>query len=123
MRMSIDEFKKKYPNLYRELTSDDSMSMTLSVEKPFDDPWRGYIPGPIDYLRRAKTVEEAVRVIDYLLEHNEITEEEAREYKEKLMKEGLEAFGPRKESGYYYRKAVEYWRKKLISGGQRQQQS
>lgn len=123
MRMSIDEFKKKYPNLYRELVSNNSVSMTLSVEKPFDDPWRGYIPGPIDYLRRAKSVEEAVKVIDYLLERKEITEEEAKEYKEILFKKGLEAFGPRKESGYYYKKAVEYWRNKYISGGRQQQQS
>lgn len=123
MRISIDEFKKKYPNLFKELVSKDSMSITLSIEKPFDDPWKGYIPGVVDYIRRAKSVDEALEVIDYLLKHNEISEEEAKYYREKLLNEGLESFGPRKETGYYYKKALEYWRKKALSDGQRQQQS
>lgn len=121
--MDIREFKKKYPHLYKEITSDETPSITLSVEKAFDDPWRGYIPGVVDYLRRAKSVDEALSVLDYLVRHGEITEEEAREYREKILSEGLEAFGPRKEDGFYYKKAVEYWRKKSLSGVRQQQQS
>jgi len=114
MRMSIEEFKKKYPNIAKELFSEDKpegSSIDLRFETPLTDPWRGYLPGPIDYIRRAKSIEEALKVIDYLEEHGEITLDEAQMYREKLLKEGLEAFGPRKEDNYYYRKAMEYWRK------------
>ncbi len=122
MKMSVDEFKKKYPALYDELFSrDKSMDLTLTFEKRIDDPWRGYVPGPIDYIRRAKSLEEALQVIDYLEKHGEITSDEARMYREKLLSEGIEAFGPRKEDNYYYKKALEYWRKLNLlqsSGGQ-----
>ena len=114
MRMSIEEFKKKYPNIAKELFSEDKpegSSIDLRFETSLTDPWRGYLPGPIDYIRRAKSIEEALKVIDYLEEHGEITLDEAQMYREKLLKEGLEAFGPRKEDNYYYRKAMEYWRK------------
>ncbi len=129
MRMSIEEFKRKYPNIARELFSDDKpegSSIDVRFETPLTDPWRGYLPGPIDYIRRAKTLEEALKVIDYLEEHGEITVDEANMYREKLLKEGLEAFGPRKEDNYYYRKAMEYWRRmslRTASGGHQQQQS
>ena len=129
MRMSIEEFKKKYPNIAKELFSEDKpegSSIDLRFETPLTDPWRGYLPGPIDYIRRAKSIEEAIRVIDYLEEHGEITLDEANMYREKLLKEGLEAFGPRKEDNYYYRKALEYWRKtslRTISGVRRRQRS
>ncbi len=111
MKISIDEFRRKYPALYNELFSQDSMSIVVSFEKTIDDPWRGYIPGPVDYIRRAKSLDEALQVIDYLERHGEISSDEARMYREKLLNEGLDAFGPRKEDNYYYKKAMEYWRK------------
>ncbi len=129
MRIRVDEFRRKYPNLARELFDEEKAegsSIDLVYMPQLDDPWRGYTPGPVDYIRRAKTLEEALEVIDYLEKHGEITREEAEEYRRKLREEGLEAFGPRKGDNYYYRKAVEYWRKKALeraSGGQRQQRS
>ncbi len=123
MRMNIREFKKKYPNLARELLNDEGLGITVSFERKLDDPWRGYLPGPIDYIRRAKDVEEALKVIEYLEKRGEITKDEAEYYREKLIKEGIEAFGPRKEDNYYYKKALEYWRKKYSSGALQQQQS
>lgn len=129
MRMDVEEFKKKYPNIAKELFSDykpEGSSIDVRFETPLTDPWRGYLPGPVDYIRRAKSIEEAIKVIDYLEEHGEITSDEAQMYREKLLKEGLEAFGPRKEDNYYYKKAMEYWRKMSIrssSGARRRQRS
>ncbi|MCS7128400.1 MAG: DUF2095 family protein [Sulfolobales archaeon] len=121
MKMSIDEFKKKYPHLAKEILDESSdrssSSITVRFKGTYVDPWHNYIPGPLDYLRRAKSVEEALRVIEYLEKRGEISSDEASEYREKLFKEGLDAFGPRKEENYYYRKAVEYWRK-LINSSQ-----
>ncbi len=112
MRISIEEFRKRFPNLAREILDEqDGASITLSFSTSAAvDPWRGYVPGPIDYLRRAKTVEEAREVIEYLLRHGEITEDEARQYLALLDEKGLDAFGPRKDADYYYRVALEYWR-------------
>jgi hypothetical protein len=126
MRISIDEFKKKYPNLAKELFEDSDSgehSLTLEVEKPLPDPWRGYIPGPIDYIRRCKTIDEALGVIDYLEKHGEINSEDAEELRRILRDKGLEYFGEHKGDNYYYRKAVEYWKKisRIISEQQQQQ--
>ncbi len=132
MRLSIEEFRRKYPHLAKEiLDSDETPHMELSVAyraPPSLDPWRGYVPGPIDYLRRARDEKEAREVIQYLLRHGEITSDEAKYYLDLLEEKGLEAFGPRKEGDYYYRTALEFWRRlalreRRISGGQRRQLS
>lgn len=114
MRMSIDEFKKKFPHLAREILEDEGIGLTIEInrdDKPVLDPWRGYLPTLQDYIRRCKTIEEAYEVIDYLEKRGEITSEEAHEYRVLLKKYGLEYFGPRKEDDYYYKKAREYWSK------------
>ncbi|MCD6487987.1 MAG: DUF2095 family protein [Desulfurococcales archaeon] len=109
MRISIDEFKKKFPHLSREILEEEGIQVVF--ERKPRDPWRRYLPGPIDYIRRSRSIEEALEVIDYLEKHGEITPEEAKKYREKLKNDGLKAFGPRKEGNYYYKKAMEYWRK------------
>ncbi|MET1160692.1 MAG: DUF2095 family protein [Thermoprotei archaeon] len=113
--MSIDEFKKKFPHLAREILGDEGVSIKVRFERrKLPDPWRGYIPGPVDYIRRCKTIEEALEVIDYLEKRGEISHEEAEEYRRLLKEKGLSYFGPFKEDDYYYKKAYEYWRKLAI---------
>ncbi|OYT38238.1 MAG: hypothetical protein B6U89_06160 [Desulfurococcales archaeon ex4484_58] len=111
MKISIDEFKKKYPNLAREILDGEGLSIKISIDDKPPDPWRGYLPKPTDYIRRCKNIEEALEVIDYLEKRGEITREAANEYRRLLNEFGLEYFGPRKEDDYYYKKAYEYWRK------------
>lgn len=128
MRYSIDEFKKKYPALFKELFEDkpkENTDITLYFEGVMHDPWRGYVPGPIDYIRRSKSLDEALDVINYLEKRGEISSEEARMYREKLLNEGLEAFGPRKEDNYYYKRAKKYWKEleRIINDVRQQQQS
>jgi len=116
MKMSIDEFRRKYPHLAREILDGEGLGIALEIEsdKPvLDDPWRGYLPGVVDYLRRCKTVDEAFQVLDYMEKHGEITREEAEKYRSIIREHGLEYFGPRKEDDYYYKTAVKYWRKQL----------
>ena len=118
MKMSIDEFRKKFPHLAREILDGEGLGLTIDIqsqkEKRLPDPWRGYTPGPQDYIRRCKTVEEALEVIDYLEKHGELSKEEAEEYRTLLSKYGLKYFGSRKEDDYYYKKAYEYWRKQKL---------
>ncbi|RLG81535.1 MAG: DUF2095 domain-containing protein [Thermoprotei archaeon] len=113
MRMSIDEFKKRFPHLAKEILEGENSKISLRIERHhlLPDPWRGYTPGVSDYLRRCKSVSEALEVISYLEKRGEISEEEAKEYREIIENKGLSFFGPPKEDDYYYKKAYEYWRK------------
>jgi len=71
------------------------------------DPLRGYIPTATDFIRRARSVDEALEVIDYLERKGDITKDEASKLREKLLKEGLEAFGPHVDYGHYLKHTKE----------------
>ncbi len=107
--MSIDEFKKRFPFLAREMLEAGGEDLELVIERLPPDPWRGYVPTVEDYLRRCNTIDEAMEVLDYLEKHGKITSEEAEYYRGLIREKGLEAVGPHKEGDYYYKKAVEYW--------------
>lgn len=114
MHFNIDEFKKKFPNLAKEIFGEENSGLTIKIiisKEGINDPWRGYLPGPIDYIRRCKSIDEALEVINYLEKYGEITSDEAKKYREVLNRYGLEYFGPKKSDDYYYKKAMEYWRK------------
>jgi len=64
------------------------------------------MPGPVDYIRRARTTEEAEEVITYLEQKGEISREEAEALRKQLREKGLESFGRRKTPGYYFRYAA-----------------
>jgi len=124
MKMKTEDFKKKFPHLAKEILSDDQQ-LTLRVDIKMPDPWRGYTPGIEDYIRRCRTVDEALKVVDYLEKRGEINHAEADNYRKLLREKGLSYFGPRKEDDYYYKKAQDFWKKmrRKSIGEQRQQQS
>ncbi|MEM0003915.1 MAG: DUF2095 family protein [Desulfurococcaceae archaeon] len=103
----VEDFKKKFPRLADEMFSGNPKQLKLRMRNI--DPWRGYVPTVVDYIRRCKSVEEAFEVIEYLVRRNELSTKEADELKEKLRNGGIEAFGGRKEDDYYYRYARRYW--------------
>ncbi|WP_440060192.1 DUF2095 family protein [Thermogladius sp. 4427co] len=107
--MSIDEFRRKYPNLARELLDEDS-GVSLPVDKGFSDPWRGYLPNVYDYLKRCRDEREAIEVVEYLVKHGELSAEEGEHIKELIEKHGLSYFGEKKVDDYYYKTAQAYWR-------------
>jgi len=98
-----EEFKRMYPNLARELEEGAGKVEIKSVQK--SDKFRGYMPTPIDYLRRCDTNEQAIQTIEYLEERKEITNEYAQELKKQLKEKGVRSFGPKKEEGYYLKEA------------------
>ncbi|MEM4661197.1 MAG: DUF2095 family protein [Desulfurococcaceae archaeon] len=104
---NVEEFKRRYPRLADEVFGGKAMKLALRVS--ILDPWRGYIPTAVDYIRRCRTVEEAFEVIDYLVKRNELSFEEAERLRAKLREGGIDAFGGRKEDDYYYKQAMRYW--------------
>ena len=98
-----EEFKRKYPNLARELEEEAGEVQIESVQR--SDKFQGYTPTPIDYLRRCDTEEQAIQTIEYLEGRKEITPEYAEELRKQLKEKGVRSFGPKKEEDYYLKEA------------------
>jgi hypothetical protein len=105
MEMSWEEFKKKFPNLAREMENNvQKVSIggirTYNAED-FDEL---KMPDAISYLRRCETEEQAIEVIDYLEHRGEITKEYADTLRKQLKEKGVRSFGSLKKPDYYLRK-------------------
>ena len=125
MKLSVDEFKRRFPHLAKEILEKESGNdIVLTIERGIPDPWRGYVPSVNDYIRRCNSIDEALEVIDYLEKRGEISKEEAEKLGKQLREKGLSSFGPHKSDNYYYKKALEYWRRlSRITSERLQQQS
>lgn len=97
----LDEFKKRYPHIAKEL---EEKVGVRSLSKLIKDDEPPFIPTAIDYLRRCKTLEEAREVLNYLVSIGELKADERQFFEEVLSNKGLESLGPRKEFGYYSEK-------------------
>ena len=105
------EFEETFPALARELKG-KGISMDayraqeegkiLEREEELMD-FSGYNPTIIDFLRRCKTDEEALEIINWMEKRGEITHEMAKELRVTLVEKGVRAFGPKKEWGWYER--------------------
>ncbi|MGC8816454.1 MAG: DUF2095 family protein [Candidatus Hadarchaeum sp.] len=107
---SEEEFRKKYPNLARELGGKGSIRIN-SVRSTVDEGERaacsdhGYQPTAVDFIRRCSTEEQALEIINYLEGRKEIDEDHAKRLRRQLVERGLNSFGSHKEPGYYDRVA------------------
>ncbi|MHA2060610.1 MAG: DUF2095 family protein [Candidatus Ranarchaeia archaeon] len=121
--MDRKEIKKKFPNLSKELAGKKAVvpikgvRITEGKESPEEKstspketatsdfaPGRifsGYDPGAIDFIRRCKRKEEALEIIDYLEEKNQITKSAADKFRKQLDEHGLRSFGDPKQWGHY----------------------
>lgn len=98
-----DEFKRRYPNLWREMKQNKPNTMLrVAVEV---DKFRGYVPDAIDYIRRCDTPEQAEETIKYLLEKGEISTDRAERLLKQLKRLGLKSFGAKKEDGFYLKES------------------
>lgn len=110
-----EEFKRRFPNLYKEMIK---KKMSLKVdsirteerEKNFKEmeKYETYMPTAIDYLRRCENDIEGEEVISYLERMKEISHEYAEDLRKQLREKGIRSFGSKKEDGYYLRKWAEY---------------
>ena len=109
--MAIDKqsLKKLFPNLARELENGDVKINIDSVHAETDSPQRtvpdklrDYNPTVVDFIRRCDTETQAESIIAYMERRGEITNEYAEHLRQKLTREGIRSFGPKKEDGYYF---------------------
>jgi hypothetical protein len=105
-------FKKMFPHLAKELSSEENTVSIDSVEpNPEEveakqpDKFHNYIPTVIDFIRRCNTDREAHEIIIYMEKRCEITKEHAQHLKKQLEEKGVRSFGAKKEDGYYFRES------------------
>ncbi len=89
-----------------DLVNDGEIKTT---EKPMEQDYlRGFDPQAIDFIRRAKSEQEAIDILNFLENRDEITSEDCQDLKRQLQENGLQSFGDHKSDGYYF----EFQRKK-----------
>ncbi len=92
----IERLKKDFKTLAAELINEEPIALKTEKEPTFKD----YNPSIIDFLARAETYEECSEIIDFCLNQNEISSEEAEKYRNVLEAGGPQVFGDRKP-GFY----------------------
>jgi hypothetical protein len=130
--MEKKDIRKMFPNLFEELESgevkvpingirknvaeaesevaeecscdecaEETEEVTECTETP--DKLRHFNPQAVDFLRRCDTEVQAEEIIAYLQKKGEITAEYAQQLRCQLKKDGVRAFGPKKEENHYFR--------------------
>jgi hypothetical protein len=135
LNLSYDksDLEAQFPRLMHELSV---KRKTLKIEGVGDDiepeqeeikelPKEHYYedlkkPGAIDFLRRCTSTEDALKILDFLLEQNELSPPDYHRLKNRIKKEGglkelLLEYGGLKTPGYYERK---FLRKKNLTDGE-----
>ncbi len=109
MTKNKESFKKMFPNLAREVGSEENRISVNSVrtdneagekhatQRKFND----YVPDVIDFLRRCDTVEQVEEIILYMERRGEIDKQYAKKLREQLKEKGVRSFGSKKEHDYY----------------------
>ena len=67
------------------------------------DKFRNYNPTIVDFLRRCDNSEQAEEIIAYLCKKGELTENQARQLRAQIKKDGIRSFGPKKQTDYYFK--------------------
>ena len=101
-------FKKMFPNLAKELESEDNKVSMNSVrtdvqtgEGATSERFVHYMPDVIDFIRRCDTEEQAEEIIAYMEKRGEIDRRYAERLRKQLKDKGVRSFGPKKEENYY----------------------
>jgi len=104
MRLDKEKFKEMFPHLNDEI---ESGTASLPIHGVQDAPVEVYEelenPDVISFIRRCKTIAEAMEIIDFCEKRGEITKAYARKLRKQLKEKGLRSFGPYKPPGYYFK--------------------
>lgn len=104
MEFDRKEFRKKFPNLYRELEEPvEEGSPHTGKQDTEGSPLNESAPQITSYIRRARTIDEALEVIGYLKRRGEISESQAMEFRRQIEEKGVRSFGPLRTWGHYER--------------------
>ncbi|MDI6805252.1 MAG: DUF2095 family protein [Candidatus Bathyarchaeia archaeon] len=105
-----ETFKKLFPNLAKELDSNEHKVAINSVrtdvqsgEKASAERFAHYMPDVIDFIRRCDTEEQAKEIIDFMEKRGEIERQYAKKLRRQLREKGVRSFGPKKEENYYFK--------------------
>ena len=117
-----EELEEFVPHLINELSEKkktlkmDSVNLEIEDIKEEEDQINNNLipkeivnPGVIDFIRRCKTKNEAIEILDFCLKREEIGRNEYEKYKSIIMQKGgldkiIKESGGRKDPGYYERK-------------------
>ncbi len=109
MNLDRESFKKMFPNLAKEIGSDESKVSVNSVRTEISTGERAaasrryvsYMPDVIDFVRRCDTAQQAEEIISYMERRGEIEKSYAQKLRKQLKEKGVRSFGSKKEDGYY----------------------
>jgi hypothetical protein len=107
--MDRESIKKMFPNLARELGSEENRVSVNSVRTDLDtgeqaatpERFVHYVPDVIDFIRRCDNEQQAEDIIGYMEKRNEIEKTYGDRLRRQLKQKGVRSFGPKKEEGYY----------------------
>ncbi|MCS7129571.1 MAG: DUF2095 domain-containing protein [Candidatus Caldarchaeum sp.] len=109
MEMDVEEFRSKFPALYREIVGKKSVVGINGIRSSSENAERDAVsktPTVIDYLRRCDTDEQAEEVVSFLLARGELTQDYAENLLKQLRERGVRSFGTRKQLGHYFKEGV-----------------
>ena len=109
MELNRKSLKKMFPNLAREVGSEENRVSVNSVRTNNEAGEKhatrrkvtNYVPDVIDFLRRCDTAEQAEEILAYMEKRGEIDNEYARKLREQLTEKGVRSFGTKKKHDYY----------------------
>lgn len=108
MAFNKESLKKMFPNLAKELESEENRidirsvrTDTVTGENAVAERFTQYTPDVIDFVRRCDNEKQAEEIITYLEKRGEIERQYAERLRKQLKYEGVRSFGPKKETDYY----------------------
>lgn len=112
MELDRESFKKMFPNLTKELQTNDNEVQVNSVRTNQEDGEKAatsqnfdhYLPDVIDFIRRCDTNEQTEEIIGYMEKRGEIDKKYAHKLRKQLKEKGVRSFGTKKEQDYYLKR-------------------
>ena len=105
--MTLDkrDIKKHFPKLAKEIESSETRKVKIGGVRWSETDYYKELTNPdvISFLRRCDTEKQALEIIDYLENREEITSEYADVLRHQLKTGGVRSFGPKKTWGYFER--------------------
>ena len=109
MERDRESLKKMFPNLTKELQTDENKVQVNSVrtnqkegeEAATSRGFDHYVPDVIDFIRRCDTLQQAEEIVGYMEKRGEIDRKYAQKLRKQLKKKGVRSFGAKKEQDYY----------------------
>jgi len=113
MEINKKRFKKLFPHLSREMEAKKQRATISSVrsdlqtgERASSRMFDSYEPDVIDFIRRCDNEKQAIEIVNYMEEREEISHDYARRLRKQLKEKGVRSFGPKKEDDYYSKRGI-----------------